>query len=501
MEEAEWLTCECPDSACGRRLFFQQSDRVVSCAGCFRSHPLYQLLARARRANGPEVAEEDRQAFARWSAALATSGTHDGAAVDERSVGTCSSEEIVTRLRKHTARLGSRDLQCVLVRGLCGFQCKLLSPLLTYYGIDRSDGGKPVPLSQLYKKRRTGKTSGSGMPEERSSPGPADTSAGKSASALVETFDCSTFKDFAFSVSPEDLYTPGFGIDTSGSFDYLRDVLRIVKKHPANGSAANLVPLYTSGDGHCLVHAVSRALVGRELFWDPLQVGLRRHLEQNVERYKKLFADFITEESEWKQIIEESDPSYVPAASKDADSSEIQGLGTVHIQGLANLLRRPIIVLDAPEGIASFGYYSCVYLPLLHEPDDCLATPESSSRAETASRSHSPPAAAMDGVQSDHSATSSAASASPSSNTSEPSRNACTEPPRARRTKPICIAWNNKAHNHFVPLVAIQGSTSVLLYVNLNHLRIFLNLILNFAFYFHKFSCLPNELDLLSLDR
>ena len=300
------------------------------------------------------------------------------------------------------------------------------------------------------------------MPEERSSSRPADSFAGSSASAPVETFDCSTFKDFEFRLSPDDLYTPGFGIDTTGSFDYLRDVLRIVKKHPANGSAANLVPLYTSGDGHCLVHAVSRALVGRELFWHPLQVGLRRHLEQNVDRYKSLFADFITEESEWKQIIEESDPSYVPAASKDADASEIQGLGTVHIQALANLLHRPIIVLDAPEGIASFGYYSCVYLPLLHEPDDCLAGPEFSSRHETASqsRSHSqsPPSATVDAVQSDHSADSSAASASPSS---QPlTSDACAEPLRARRTKPICIAWNNKAHNHFVPLVSIQGSRS-----------------------------------------
>ena len=153
-EEAEWLTCACPDSACGCRLFFQQSDRVVSCSGCFRSHPLYQLLARARRTNGPEAAEDDRQAFAHWSAALATSRTRDAADGDECSVGTCSSEDMVTRLRKQTARLGSRDLQCVMVRGLCGFHCKLLSPLLTYYGIDRSDGDKPVPLAQIYKKRR-----------------------------------------------------------------------------------------------------------------------------------------------------------------------------------------------------------------------------------------------------------------------------------------------------------------------------------------------------------
>jgi hypothetical protein len=61
------------------------------------------------------------------------------------------------------------------------------------------------------------------------------------------------------------------------------------------------VPLHADGDGHCLVHAVSRALTGRELFWHPLRVGLKQHFDLNIDKYKVrpsiasfLFFFFIT---------------------------------------------------------------------------------------------------------------------------------------------------------------------------------------------------------------
>lgn len=46
-----------------------------------------------------------------------------------------------------------------------------------------------------------------------------------------------------------------------------------------------LVPLHADGDGHCLVHAVSRALVGRELFWHPLRSALKQHLIKHIDEY------------------------------------------------------------------------------------------------------------------------------------------------------------------------------------------------------------------------
>jgi hypothetical protein len=65
------------------------------------------------------------------------------------------------------------------------------------------------------------------------------------------------------------------------------------------------------GDGHCLVHAVSRALVGRELFWHALRVNLMNHLQDNIEKYKELFKDFI-DTNEWNDIVEECDPQFCP---------------------------------------------------------------------------------------------------------------------------------------------------------------------------------------------
>ena len=47
-----------------------------------------------------------------------------------------------------------------------------------------------------------------------------------------------------------------------------------------------LVPIHADADGHCLVHAVSRALVGRELFWHPLRTHLKRHIYENKHKYK-----------------------------------------------------------------------------------------------------------------------------------------------------------------------------------------------------------------------
>lgn len=34
------------------------------------------------------------------------------------------------------------------------------------------------------------------------------------------------------------------------------------------------MPIHADGDGHCLVHAISRCLVGRELFWHALRTNM-----------------------------------------------------------------------------------------------------------------------------------------------------------------------------------------------------------------------------------
>ena len=61
-------------------------------------------------------------------------------------------------------------------------------------------------------------------------------------------------------------------------------MLNVVKEY--NGGEERLVPIHSDADGHCLVHAISRAMVGRELFWHPLRLNLGNHLRDHLQDYK-----------------------------------------------------------------------------------------------------------------------------------------------------------------------------------------------------------------------
>ena len=94
------------------------------------------------------------------------------------------------------------------------------------------------------------------------------------------TFDCSSLATRTFLIGHEHLCVSGYGRDSTGSAEYLRDTLKTINSVTnydgaiAQEKAEFLVPIHADGDGHCLVHAVSRALVGRELFWHALRSGI-----------------------------------------------------------------------------------------------------------------------------------------------------------------------------------------------------------------------------------
>ena len=214
---------------------------------------------------------------------------------------------------------------------------------------------------------------------------------------MGEYFDCSKLSNRAFAIEENQLNTIGYGRDRSGSAKYLSDTLHQLQK--ANGGQECLVPLHADGDGHCLVHAVSRCLVGRELFWHALRTGLQAHLRGHLERYKEMFKDFYSTE-DWPDITAEAGADFQPPEGQEL------GLRNIHIFGLANVLRTPIILLDNLSGMKSSGDYSGIFLPALHPPHDC------SSKNSTG---------------------------------------------KLKLNSPIVVAWSTSGRNHYIPLVPIKG--------------------------------------------
>ena len=119
---------------------------------------------------------------------------------------------------------------------------------------------------------------------------------------------------------------------------------------------------------------------GTQLFWHPLREELHRHLRNNLTKYQQLLGAYITE-CEWPLIVEEADPYYL------SDGATL-GLRNVHVFALANILKRPIILLgifrdilidfghdsnflDSPDCMDNAGDFSATFLPILTPPKYC----------------------------------------------------------------------------------------------------------------------------------
>ncbi|KAJ8376640.1 hypothetical protein SKAU_G00072200 [Synaphobranchus kaupii] len=320
------LSGTCPDPKCQARLFFPAYGSVsIECTECGQRHEQRNLL-KVEEVTDPDVVLHNLLR----NALLGVTGAP------------------------------KKGTELVKVMGLSNYHCKLLSPVLTRYGMDKQTG-----KAKLLREMNQG-----------------------------EIFDCSLLGDRAFLIEQEHVCTVGYGKDRSGSLNYLHDTLEEVKK--ANWNKECLIPVHVDGDGHCLVHAVSRALVGRELFWHALRENLKQNFKQNLDRYKALFQDFI-DAAEWEDIINECDPLFIPPEGVPL------GLRNIHIFGLANVLHRPIILLDSLSGMRSSGDYSATFLPGLMPEESCKG---------------------KDG----------------------------------QFNKPICIAWSSSGRNHYIPLVGIKNT-------------------------------------------
>lgn len=268
----------CPDEQCQSKLYFRAYEASIECTGCGQRHECKQVK-NIEEVTNPEVAIHN--------------------ILKNILLGT-------TKPKKGTD---------VKVLGLSNYKCKLLSPLLTKYGMDKQTGEAKL-LKEMGQN---------------------------------DIFDCGILGDRAFLIEPEKIDVVGYGRDKTGSMRYLKNTLDAIYR--VNDNEERLLPIHADGDGHCLVHATSRALIGRELFWHALRENLKIHLQENLDAYKNLFQDFV-DTDEWKDIIDECDPYFVPP------NGEPLGMRNIHIFGLANILRRPIVLLDSLQGMQSSGDYS-----------------------------------------------------------------------------------------------------------------------------------------------
>ena len=206
------------------------------------------------------------------------------------------------------------------------------------------------------------------------------------------TFKCSRLSNYSFKIKSNLLNKNGFKIDGFAA-SYLEETLEKIKTFN-NRDAYPIVPLEATGDGYCLMHAVSRCLVGRELFWHALITNLSSNMQQYKQEYQSCLKTFYPCE-EFEKYMKEANPDYKPV-----DGNQI-GLTFVHIFVLAHVLHRPIMLVDAD--MKGNEPYTGLFLPILINPDECKD---------------------KNGV----------------------------------KNPPILIAWNSRARNHFVPLVGIEDA-------------------------------------------
>eukprot|EP00047_Mylnosiga_fluctuans_P022741 m.125152 g.125152 ORF g.125152 m.125152 type:complete len:1517 (-) comp9369_c0_seq1:56-4606(-) len=166
-----------------------------------------------------------------------------------------------------------------------------------------------------------------------------------------------SFSHYGFAIDPADLHVLGYGIDARAT-SYLSVTLSAIRA--SNGHLDIVAALYDDGDGHCLVHSLSRSLVGKTIYWHALRLDMFRTLRAELDRFRERVPQIV-----WEDVMEEASPMYV-----SPDVSAI-GLTDAHVFALAHVLRRPIIVYD--DDLLSAR--SAVFLPLLCDPATTVRSP------------------------------------------------------------------------------------------------------------------------------
>lgn len=151
-----------------------------------------------------------------------------------------------------------------------------------------------------------------------------------------------------------------------------------------------LLPLKTKGDGNCLVHAACMEEYGREDVDYTKRKELHEFFLQGSIEFKSLWEEqekrlvaesgFSVDEnqmvSEWQLMVDLSSAEISECASR----LPLRTLETVHVFGLAQLLKRTIIVIAGKLHYFNGEVYSKerfggIYLPILNPPENCNKQP------------------------------------------------------------------------------------------------------------------------------
>nr|AGQ17408.1 A20-S [Branchiostoma belcheri tsingtauense] len=154
-----------------------------------------------------------------------------------------------------------------------------------------------------------------------------------------------------------------------------------------------LTPVQTTGDGNCLLHAVSQYMWGihdrdltlRRLLNRTMVADMTEDMKQRWNRSCKSHNQHVHLEyaslewrQEWNIIVSMTDPTPNPPEANDLPYKSLEEF---HIFVLANLLRRPIIIL-AEDVLHNFEghtfapiHFSGIYLPLRWKPEECVRSP------------------------------------------------------------------------------------------------------------------------------
>lgn len=149
-----------------------------------------------------------------------------------------------------------------------------------------------------------------------------------------------------------------------------------------------LVALKTTGDGNCLLHAVSKAIYGHEdsdlRLRSGLHVFFKNHQKKMFEFWRVVVDAALDQVSctlSDAQLTEEFNALVNATEPKPVSKGQYKSLEEIHIFVLANYLRRTIIVygellLTDPDGIPiSPVYFPGIYLPVAMPPNECNYRP------------------------------------------------------------------------------------------------------------------------------